>query len=109
MVDEKIADLPALPVAPPTRLAVLTDTLDPAELASAVRFADAAKAANTRLAYASDWADFCRWAASRGTGVEPDQRVTLQTHPFSQQSIRQGVARLPRLRCGLVEQFDRPP
>jgi integrase len=59
----------ALPV--PTSLAVLDATLDPAEIAAALRFAEAAKAANTRRAYASDWADFCRWAAAREASPLP--------------------------------------
>ena len=57
---------PALPV-PAARRAVLDDTLAPDEIAAALRFAAAAKAVNTRRAYAADWADFCRWAAARGT------------------------------------------
>ncbi len=60
----------ALP-APASSLAVLDETLDPREVVSAVRFADAAKAANTRRAYAADWADFCRWAATRGAESLP--------------------------------------
>jgi integrase len=60
----------ALPV-PASALAILDATLDPAEIAAAVRFAEAAKAANTRRAYASDWADFCRWATSRGASPLP--------------------------------------
>jgi Phage integrase, N-terminal SAM-like domain len=61
---------PALPV-PAITLAVLDETLAPAERAAALRFADAAKAANTRRAYAADWADFCRWAAARGASPLP--------------------------------------
>jgi integrase len=61
---------PALPV-PAARRAVLDDTLDPDEIAAALRFAAAAKAVNTRRAYAADWADFCRWAAARGTEPLP--------------------------------------
>jgi integrase len=60
----------ALPV-PATALAVLDATLDPDEIAAAVRFAEAAKAANTRRAYATDWADFCRWAGARGASPLP--------------------------------------
>jgi integrase len=56
---------------PAARRAVLDDTLDPREMASAVRFADAAKAANTRRAYAADWADFGRWATARGADPLP--------------------------------------
>jgi len=41
----------ALPV-PTSTLAVLDATLAPDEIAAAVRFAEAAKAANTRRAYA---------------------------------------------------------
>ena len=59
-----------LPV-PTSTLAVLDATLDPDEIAAAVRFAAAAKAAHTRRAYASDWADFGRWAASRGRSPLP--------------------------------------
>ena len=66
MADDTLPDPPALaPAAPTTSLAILSDTLAPEEVISAVRFAEAAKAANTRLAYASDWADFCRWAEIR--------------------------------------------
>ena len=62
---------PALP-APTGTLATLdAETPAPTELAATLRFADAAKAENTRRAYASDWADFCRWAAARGTGPCP--------------------------------------
>jgi integrase len=62
----------ALPVAPATALATLdAETLAPAEIAAALRFAGAAKAANTRRAYAADWADFCRWAATRGADPLP--------------------------------------
>ena len=50
MADDSLAD-------PPATLATLDpDALDSAEIAAAVRFAEAAKAANTRRAYASDWA-----------------------------------------------------
>ena len=59
-----------LPV-PGATLAVLDATLNPDEIAAAVRFAEAAKAAHTRRAYASDWADFDRWAASRGLSPLP--------------------------------------
>jgi Phage integrase, N-terminal SAM-like domain len=63
--------VPALPV-PTTSLATLdAATLAPGEIAAALRFAEAAKAANTRRAYAADWADFCRWAATRGAGPLP--------------------------------------
>ncbi len=58
MADETIANPPALaPLSPTSSLALLTDTLAPAEVVSAIRFAEAAKAENTRRAYASDWAD----------------------------------------------------
>src|SRR5690348_10240218 len=67
--DDSLADrttLMPLP-GPATSLATLdAATLAPGELAAALRFAAAAKAAHTRRAYAADWADFCRWAASRG-------------------------------------------
>jgi integrase len=62
---------PARPL-PATTLATLdAATLAPAELAAALRFAAAAKAANTRRAYAADWADFCRWAAARAVSPLP--------------------------------------
>jgi integrase len=67
MADDTSGSLPA----PATNLALLTDMLAPAEVVSAVRFADAAKAAHTRRAYAADWADFARWAAARGAGPLP--------------------------------------
>jgi integrase len=61
----------ALPV-PATTLATLdAATLASAELAAALRFAAAAKAPHTRRAYAADWADFCRWTASRGASPLP--------------------------------------
>jgi integrase len=60
----------ALPV-PATNLAVLDATLDPAEITAALRFAAAAKAAHTRRAYASDWADFSCWMATRGASPLP--------------------------------------
>ena len=60
----------ALPV-PTSSLAVLDATLDPDEIAATLRFAEAAKAANTRRAYAGDWADFCRWAEARGAAPLP--------------------------------------
>jgi len=57
---------------PATRLATLdAATLAPAELAAALRFAAAAKAANTNRAYAADWADFCRWATVRAVSPLP--------------------------------------
>jgi len=63
--------MPALAV-PATTLATLdAATLAPAELAATLRFAEAAKAENTRRAYAADWADFCRWAALRGVSPLP--------------------------------------
>jgi integrase len=73
--DDRLADpsslTRALPV-PATTLATLdADTLAPAELAAALRFAAAAKAANTRRAYAADWADFRRWTASHGASPLP--------------------------------------
>jgi hypothetical protein len=56
----------ARPVRPPPALATLDpERLAPTELAATLRFAEAAKAANTNRAYAADWADFCRWAAAR--------------------------------------------
>src|ERR1700722_7930153 len=61
MADDPSSNLPA----PATNLALLTDTLAPAEVLSAVRFAAAAKAAHTRRAYASDWAECARWTAAR--------------------------------------------
>jgi hypothetical protein len=75
MADDSLAALSALATAlpvPATTLATLdAATLAPAELAAALRFAAAAKAANTRRAYAADWADFCRWAALRGVSPHP--------------------------------------
>jgi integrase len=73
--DDRLADpialVPARP-GPATSLATLdAATLAPAELAAALRFAAAAKAANTRRAYAADWADFSQWAATRGAGPLP--------------------------------------
>jgi hypothetical protein len=63
MADDSLPDPSALPrtlPVPATTLATLdAATLAPAELAAA------AKAANTRRAYAADWVDFCRWAAMR--------------------------------------------
>jgi hypothetical protein len=50
----------ALPVPAATLATLDAAILAPAELAAALRFADA-KAANTHRAYAADWADFCRW------------------------------------------------
>ena len=67
MADDTSGNLPA----PATNLALLTDTLAPAEVLSAVRFADAAKAAHTRRAYAADWADFSRWTAARDAAPLP--------------------------------------
>ena len=72
--DDSLADpTPLMPLPDPaTSLATLdAATLAPAELAAALRFAAAAKAAHTRRAYAADWADFCRWAASRGADPCP--------------------------------------
>jgi integrase len=68
---EPDALMPALPL-PTTTLATLdAATLAPAEIAATLRFAEAAKAENTRRAYAADWADFCRWAAIRGASPLP--------------------------------------
>ena len=76
MADDSLTDrsvlAPARPAPTTSTLATLdASTLAPAELAAALRFAAAAKAANTRRAYASDWADFGRWAAARGTSPLP--------------------------------------
>ena len=72
MAADPADDLPAPPKVPATALATLdADRLAPAEMAATLRFAEAAKAQNTRRAYAADWADFCRWAASRGTSSLP--------------------------------------
>src|SRR5690349_916856 len=72
--DDSLADpttLMPLP-GPATSLTTLdAATLAPGELAAALRFAAAAKAENTRRAYAADWADFCRWAAARGASPLP--------------------------------------
>jgi integrase len=74
-VDESLADFPLPPpgpARPSTSLATLdAERLAPAEIAAALRFAEAAKAAHTRRAYASDWADFCRWAETRGAAPLP--------------------------------------
>src|SRR5689334_8513890 len=72
--DESFPDPAALmpAVAPEARLATLdAATLAPAEIAAALRFADAAKAKSTRRAYAADGADFCRWAEARGAAPLP--------------------------------------
>ena len=62
----------ALPAPTTSTLATLdAAVLVPAELAAALRFAEAAKAANTRRAYAADWADFCQWAAARAASPLP--------------------------------------
>ena len=72
MAADPADDLPAPPRVPATALATLdADRLAPAEMAATLRFADAAKAQNTRRAYAADWADFCRWAAARGAAPLP--------------------------------------
>ena len=72
MAADPADDLPAPPRVPATALATLdADRLAPAEMAATLRFAAAAKAQNTRRAYAADWADFCRWAAGRGTSSLP--------------------------------------
>jgi site-specific recombinase XerC len=47
------------------------DALDPDEIAAALRFAAAARSANTRLAYAADWAHFVTWCAERGASPLP--------------------------------------
>src|SRR5690242_542785 len=65
-----VSGCPPYPV-PAGALAVLDATLAPDEIAAALRFADAAKAAHTRRAYAADWADFGRWAAARGASRLP--------------------------------------
>jgi integrase len=41
------------------------------DLTAALGFAEAAKAANTRRAYASDWADFIAWVVARDTTPLP--------------------------------------
>jgi hypothetical protein len=75
MADDSLPDPSALPrtlPVPATTLATLEAAiLAPAELAGALRFAAAAKAANTNRAYAADWVDFCRWAAARGVSPCP--------------------------------------
>ena len=71
MADD-IGDPPVpAPVPPAATLALLNDRLAPAEIASTLRFAQAAKARSTQLAYASDWADFRRWADMRGASPLP--------------------------------------
>jgi site-specific recombinase XerD len=64
------AHLPARRI-PTSTLTVLDDTLSAEEIASAVRFAESAKAENTRLAYASDWRQFIRWTDARGATALP--------------------------------------
>src|SRR5690349_8676358 len=69
MAADTMADSPALVparIAAPTTLA-----LDPADIEAVLGYAEAAKAVNTRLAYASDWRHFSRWAATRGTAPLP--------------------------------------
>jgi integrase len=64
--------VPAFPAPTTSTLATLDAAiLAPAELAAALRFAAAAKAANTNRAYAADWADFCRWATARAGSPLP--------------------------------------
>ena len=93
MAADPADDLPAPPKVPATALATLdADRLAPAEMAATLRFAAAAKAPNTRRAYAADWADFCRWAAARGASppaLPARPRVQLPRHP--------GRGRPPRL------------
>ena len=47
------------------------DALDPDEIAATLRFAAAARSANTRLAYAADWTHFVTWCAERGASPLP--------------------------------------
>ena len=55
----------------PAALATLDDALSPADIAATLRFAAASKAANTKLAYAADWADFVAWCGERGAQPLP--------------------------------------
>ena len=65
MAADTFAESRALTPAPSTTLATLDDAFHPDEIASTIRFAEQAKAENTRLAYASDWRQFERWCAGR--------------------------------------------
>jgi integrase len=72
MTDPAAALSPARPALPTASLARLDDqALAADEIAATLRFAAAAKAQNTQLAYASDWADFRRWAAARAASPLP--------------------------------------
>jgi hypothetical protein len=73
MAADTLAD--PLAVAPAGHSASLASldagTLDAADIAAVLDYAERAKAANTRLAYASDWRHFSRWAAVRGATPLP--------------------------------------
>ena len=48
--------------------------LTEAEVDATMAYAQAEKAASTRAAYASDWADFAAWCAHRGATALPAQQ-----------------------------------
>ncbi len=50
---------------------VLPGALTVAEIDATMAFAEAQKAASTRVAYAADWADYAVWAAARGATALP--------------------------------------
>ena len=52
-------------------LATLDDALNPDEIAATLRFAEASRSTNTRLAYAADWAAFVSWCGERNTSPLP--------------------------------------
>jgi integrase len=66
-----MADPPLPASRAPTTLAVLDDRLAPDEIAAAVRFAEAAKAENTRSGYGSDWRRFEGWCGTRNVPPLP--------------------------------------
>ena len=47
-------------------LATLDDRLSEADVAATLRFAEASRSANTRLAYAADWRAFVSWCSRTG-------------------------------------------
>ena len=47
-------------------LATLDDRLSEADVAATLRFAEASRSANTRLAYDADWRAFVSWCSERG-------------------------------------------
>lgn len=61
-----------LPARQELPLAILdAGTLDPGEITATLHFAAAARAENTRLAYAADWTHFAAWVAQRGASPLP--------------------------------------